>query len=980
MRASPAVAADRVIADSVTAETASRVRFGLLGSLQVIDADGEIREVAGAKLRVALAALLLGNGGVVSAAGLVEALWDESPPANAAAALRLYITRLRRALGPAGSRIVGQPSGWAVQLHGPGDFDLSEVDWLRQTAQAAAETGQWRQVSSLLATALSLWRGEPLLDVPSSALARREVERLSELRLRLTEARVDADLRLGRHRDLVPELRLLVAQHPLRELLQAQLMLACYRSGQQAAALAVYRDARTTLAEELGVEPGPELRDLHQKVLAADPDLQRPAALTVVADQPVSGQPQQAGSVAGVPRQLPAAVRNFTGRAAQLARLTELADQARADATEARVVISGMAGVGKTTLAVYWARQAARLFPDGQLHVDLEGFTPSREPVSPDAVIRGFLEALGVPAGQVPASPQAQAGLYRSILADKNVLVLLDNARDAAQVRPLLPGAPGSMVLVTSRDQLTGLAATEDTSLLSLDVLADDDARDLLAARLGADRAATQAAAMTEIARLCGHLPLALAITAARAAARPGHPLSALASELRAADGLLDALDGADAASSVRAVFSWSYHQLTPAAARAFRLLGLHPGPHITGPALASLAGLPQPQARTVIRDLTRTWLLTEPAAGRYALHDLLRAYAAEQASAHETEDDRHAALQRMFDHYVASAESARAASASGTRKTPVDPLLLAPGVEPEEHTGRDAAIEWLTSEYAILLRLIRLAAETGFDTHAWRLPWALANYFDWRGLDQDGYRTHQIAAAAAARLGDRWATALSLVNWAGSDMYSNRLFPAEQRLRRALDLFAQIGDRVGQAVVLLNLGAIADEARRYQEAIELWQQACQFAAEAGDNEAQCAALGRIGLCYVRAGQHHAAVEPLTRAQQMSSETGDRTFRAGSAHALGRAFYALGDHRKAIASHQAAVEICGEYGDQAYLPEILSDLADAYNADGRRADAVRACEQALAILTDLGHPDAAKARSKLEKLKARPAAPVPPPE
>jgi tetratricopeptide (TPR) repeat protein len=747
-------------------------------------------------------------------------------------------------------------------------------------------------------------------------------------------------------------------------------MLACYRSGQQAAALAVYRDARATLAAELGVEPGPELRDLHQRVLAADPDLQRPAAVAVVSDQRVSGPPEHGSADTVVPRQLPAAIRNFTGRAAQLARLTELARQARADATEARVVISGMAGVGKTALAVYWARQEASLFPDGQLHVNLEGFTPAREPLDPAAVIRGFLETLGVPAGQVPASPQAQAGLYRSLLSGKNVLVLLDNARDAAQVRPLLPGGPGSMVLVTSRDQLTGLAATEDTSLLSLDVLADDDARDLLAARLGADRAGAQAAAMTEIARLCGNLPLALAVTAARAAARPGYPLPELASELRDADGLLDALDDADAASSVRAVFSWSCHQLTPAAARAFRLLGLHPGPDITGPALASLAGLPRREARTVIRDLTSACLLTEPAPGRYALHDLLRAYAAEQAHTHETEDDRHAALQRMFDHYLASAESARTASASGTRKMPLDPLPLAPGAEPEEHTSRDAAIEWLTSEYAILLRIVSLAAETGFDTHAWRLPCALSNYCDWRGLDQDGYRAHRIAAAAAARLGDRWAAALSLMNWAGTDMHSNRLFPAQQRLWRALDLFGQIGERVGQAIVLLNLGAIADEERRYQEAIELWQQACQFAAEAGDTEAECAALGRIGLCYVRAGQHHAAVEPLTRAQQMSSETGDRAFRAGSAHALGRAFYALGDHRKAITSYQTAADVCAEYGDQAYLPEILSDLADAYDADGRRDDAIRACEQALAIFTDLAHPDAVTAAAKLQQLKA----------
>jgi tetratricopeptide (TPR) repeat protein len=338
------------------------------------------------------------------------------------------------------------------------------------------------------------------------------------------------------------------------------------------------------------------------------------------------------------------------------------------------------------------------------------------------------------------------------------------------------------------------------------------------------------------------------------------------------------------------------------------------------------------------------------------------------------------AAERRMLDHYLASAEAASTVATPGTRKLPVNPLPLTRGVVPEAHVSRAAAIDWLTTEYAILLRLTSLAAETGFDAHAWHLPRTMRNYFDWRGLEQDWDRTHQIAAAAAARLGDSWAEALTLLDWAGCDIHGNKLLSAEQRLRRARDLFGRLGDRAGQGVVLLNLGLITSVVHRYEEAIALMQQACQLAAETGDRDIQSVALARIGLCYVRTGQHRAAIEPLTRAQQMSAETGHGSYRATSAHAIGQAFTGLGDYRKAITSYETAVAVCGEHGDQSYLPEILIDLADAYDAAGRRDDAVRACEQALAILTDLAHPDAAQARSKLEKLKARPAAPVPAPE
>src|SRR6204780_4440335 len=372
---------------------------------------------------------------------------------------------------------------------------------------------------------------------------------------------------------------------------------------------------------------------------------------------------EQVRAIREVPRQLPAAVADFTGRAAELRALIRMLDQAGAG-TPGTVVISaigGTAGVGKTALALHWAHQVATSFPDGQLYVNLRGFDPSGNPTVPTEAIRGFLDALGVPPDRITASPEAQAGMYRSLLADRRMLIVLDNARHEQQVRPLLPASPGTLVLVTSRSQLSGLGAAEGARLISLDVLSHAEAVQLLAARLGTARAAAQPAAAGRIAPLCACLPLALTVAAARAAARPGFPLAALAAELADSAGRLDALDAADPGSSVRAVFSWSVRQLTGEAVRMFWLLGIHPGPDICAPAAASLAGRGQPQARRLLRELADAHLIAEHVPGRYAFHDLLRAYAAEQACDADSDTDRREATGRVLDHYLHTAAHAAA-------------------------------------------------------------------------------------------------------------------------------------------------------------------------------------------------------------------------------------------------------------------------------------------------------------------------------
>jgi DNA-binding SARP family transcriptional activator/tetratricopeptide (TPR) repeat protein len=647
------------MADLVFAEPRDAVRFGLLGPLHVVDGAGAARAVPAGKQRIVLAAMLLSTGRMVSAADLAEALWDASPVPNAPAVMRTYVMRLRRALGPVGARIVGRPSGWAVELHGPEELDLAEVDCLWRAARAAGEAGQWRQVSLLLARALSLWRGEPLVDVPSAALARREAGRLAELGLQITEARIDADLRLGRHGELVAELRRLAAEHPLRERMRAQLMLACYRCGHQAAALEVYRDARGTLAEELGVEPGRELHEMHQRILAADPELTAAAPAKVTVRRPENDYPQQVEPEKAVPCQLPAAVPHFTGRAAELKRLTELAGEAVADGTAAILVVSGMAGVGKTALAVRWGHQMASRFPDGQLHVNLRGFDPSRRPVPPAEAIRGFLGALGAPVERIPASLDARSGLYRSLLSGKRLLIVLDNARDAEQVRRLLPGNRGCLVVVTSRSKMSGLAAAEGAHTVTLGTLAGAEARELLALRLGVARLGAEPEAAAELIELCSGLPLALVIAAARVSARPGLRLGAFVQELTDARRRLDPLRTEDGPAGMRAVFCWAVENLSALAARMVGLLGLHPGPDITIPAAASLAGIPPSRAHRALSELAEANLITEDAPGRFDLHDLLRGYAAEQALGFASDGAPGEVGDRVLDHFLHAAHTA---------------------------------------------------------------------------------------------------------------------------------------------------------------------------------------------------------------------------------------------------------------------------------------------------------------------------------
>jgi transcriptional regulator with XRE-family HTH domain/tetratricopeptide (TPR) repeat protein len=671
-----------------------------------------------------------------------------------------------------------------------------------------------------------------------------------------------------------------------------------------------------------------------------------------------------------VPWQLPAPVRKFTGRTNELTALTGLMDHATSSKTGGALisVIAGTAGVGKTALAVQWAHQVAAAFPDGQLFVNLRGFDPSGVPVSAAEAARIFVEALGAAPERLPGSADGLIGLYRSLLADKRVLVVLDNARDAAQVRPLLPGSSGCRVIVTSRSLLTGLVAVDDAAQVTLTAMDRSDSRRLLARRLGPQRAAEDQDAARQITDSCGGLPLALCIAAARAAMRPDLPLTQIAADLGAVRNGLDRLAVAgDVAADVGAAFSWSYETLAPASRRMFRLLGMHPGPEVSVEAAASLAGVPRTEAARLLADLTESSLVSVTG-GRFSLHDLIRSYAAERADAQDGKVDRDAAIRRTLDHYLITA--ATAAGLIDNTRLPTETPAAAPGVRPEEPATSAAALKWLTCEYAVLLRLIELAAAARFDVHAWQLPRTLRTLFDWRAQWNDWDHTHRIAIEAAVRLGDLQAQALTHLAWAKCDMIQDRWLDAEQHLHRAHDLFRELADFPGQARVLVNLGIATSFAERYEQAAVWAQRAHAMYTDLGDLDGQAGALANLGLYQVRLGAFAAGRDLLVRAREIFADLGHRSGQAMASNNLGLACQGLGDYRQAIACHRTAADLLSEIGDLASQAEVLGELATAYRSDGQQDQAIQACRQALGILTDLHHPDAATTRALLTELQA----------
>jgi DNA-binding SARP family transcriptional activator len=961
---------------------ADGLEFCLLGPL-IVRSGGTVVPVRQAKQRVLLAALLLDANRVVRVDALAEALWEAATPPSARNTVRNYVKRLRDALGEAGrARISSQPRGYSMQVS-PGEFDVRRFEVLLEAARGAARHDSWAWAADQAGAALQLWQGEALADIDSDLLRQREVSRLAEMRLHAEEIRFDAAVHLGRQAEVIGELRRHVTAHPLRERFHALLMLALYCDGRQAEALAAYQQAYRVLADELAAEPGIELRELHHRILTGEPALTAPGPASAMAQtlsgnpvarplpepatdrvSPAPGQLARAGADA-VPRQLPAAVGCFTGRDAELAALTGLLDAQPGARPPAMVIsaIGGTAGVGKTALAVHWAHLVAQRFPDGQLYVNLRGYDPTDSPAAPAGAIRGFLDALGVAPERIPASLDAQAGLFRSLLADKKMLIVLDNAHDEQQVRPLLPAGHGCLVVVTSRRQLAGLAAADGARLLTLDLPSHAEARQMLTLRVGADRAAAEPDAVDQIASLCARLPLALAVAAARAHACPWLSLAALAAELSDMADRLEALDAGDPAASVRAVFSWSYQQLSPEAARMFRLLGLHPGPDITVPAAASLTATLLPAARQALRELTAANLLTEHSSGRYGFHDLLRAYAADQAATADDEETRQAATGRMLDHYLHTGYAAAL-----LLKPSREPLILTPprsGVTPEHLRDHQRALDWFEAEHKALLAAVGLAAETGFDTCAWQLPSAMSDFLDRRGHWHESAAILRTALAAATRVADTGARAMVARALGTACAWLADYDQARAHMTDSLGLYRKLGEHRGQARVHQSLAWVAGRSGRYGDALGHAEQALTLFQATADRAGQARALNAVGFCHAMLGDAQRARSFCQRALALNQELGLRRDEAHAWDSLGYTEHQLGHQNDAADCYQNALCLFRELGDRFNEAEILTHLGDARRAGDDQQAALDAWQQALVILDDLRHPDADKVRAKL---------------
>ena len=943
--------------------------------------------LARAKERILLAALLLNANQAVPISELTEAVWGIDAPRSAVGTLRDYVKELRKRIAlRQESQIVTVPGGYLIRVDSA-DLDVLAFEELESQARQAAAEGAWALATDRWTAGEALWRGQPLADVPSELLTSREVPRLTEMRVQALESRFTADLRLGRHAEIIADLRRLAATYPLRERLHAQLMLALYRDGQQAAAQAVFHEARTLLIDELGTEPGPELRQLHQQVLASDPALDLPPLAPRAATTLARADQQQ--GIAGVPRQLPAAVSHFIGRTAELAALNGLLTDATEPAAVVISALAGTAGVGKTAVAVHWARRVAGQFPDGQLYVNLRGYDLA-EPVEATEALAGFLRALGVSGTDIPDDLEERARLYRSRLAGRRILVLLDNARDGEQIRPLLPGDPDCLAIITSRDALAGLVATDGAVRLDLDVLPLADAVALLRSLIGR-RVDEDPDAATDLAMLCARLPLALRIGAELAAARPTAPLAGLLAELR--ESRLDSLDGGEERADFRAVFSWSLRQLPGEIAAAFALIGLHPGENLDAHAAAALTGMPIRLARRALTRLHRASLLQQAPNGRYGTHDLLRAYAREQATERHPAGEREQALTRLFDYYLAAAAATTDVAFPAETNLRADARPLAAAL-PEISAEADARA-WLDRERANLVAVVAYCARHGWPRHASSVARTLFRYLMNGNHLSQARAIYSHALQAASALGDLSGQAEALNGLGGIGIKTGRSREAAGHYHDALDLYRRSGDQPGQARALRNLGATEGQLHRYQSSASCYRQAIAASRQAGDSLGAARTLVDLAAIDIELGHCNQATQHLNQAIPVLRQANDRVYEALALERLGalgvrqrrlttatecfeqaRAIYLsighqtgaatqlrmLGwvsvrssDYEQAIAYLRNAIALAEENGDTYGQTEALDALATALHGTGE-ADAARAeLHRALRLATQTGN-------------------------
>ena len=952
------------------------MRFRLLGPLEV-RAGEDWQGIGAPKWRSVLAVLLIRAGQIVPADVLINEVWGDAPPAKATNLISIYVLRLRRLLGDADSTLlVTRAPGYQLRI-GAADCDAQVFEAMVRDGRRALAAGDAEEAATQLAEALALWHGSPLADVPPTPLVEAEAERLTELRLDATELRIRAELACGGYAQVIPELRRLLAGHPLREGLWLLLMQALDGAGRHAEALEAYSQARSAISDELGVDPGAELRRFYADLLAKDDLLAQDddapgsiSAATVTAragpagSAPAPAEPPVLRPVP-VPAQLPADVADFTGRDDQVRHLAGLLSGTAQNGESGAVriaLVAGAGGLGKTSLAVHAAHRVRGGFPDGQLYVDLLG--ASAQPLSAADVLARFLRDLGVDGREIPLDEDERAARFRTILAGRRMLIVLDNARDAAQVRSLLPGTASCAVLVTTRSRMPDLASIK---LVDLDVLDDDEALTLFARVVGDERAAAEPEATAELLLACAGLPLAIRICAARLAARSGWTIRAMANRLRDEHRRLDELKVGDLA--VRASFQVSFDSLPASAqpdgitpADAFRLLGLWSGPSISSPAAAALFGTPEYSAAASLEVLVDAHLLESKTPDRYQFHDLLRVYSSERAVADLSGPARDAAIGRLLRWYMRTADAAATAVTPNRYNIPLD---IADGDPvPLSFSGTDDALSWYDDERANLVAATRQASASGLHETAWRLPAPLFGLVNARGNWTDLVTTHRIALDSARhegnRRGEAWVLntlgealgmigdseaigcleqALEISREAGdrrgesraannlADAYTRlgRTEEAIDLLRRALDLNREVGHRYGEGVNLVNLGDALLDLNRADEALDYLQQARRTFAEIEEVDGAGYALWCLGRCYLSMGRDADALDHLRQALASHQTSGNRQRQAATLRLLGRAQARSGLAAEARESWAQAAAIFDDLGDSDQAAEIRAE-------------------------------------------------------
>jgi DNA-binding SARP family transcriptional activator/tetratricopeptide (TPR) repeat protein len=911
------------------------VRFALLGELRVRLPTGEWSHVPGQMPRTLLAELLLSANSPVPADRLGAVLWGANPPGSAQAALYNHVMRLRRLLpGGRNQRLRTVSPGYLLQV-APGELDTHVFDELSARGMRALGTGGWQQAADDLGAALSLWRGPALADVPRLAEDTR-LQHLAEARTRGLQARIEADIALGRHADVIGELRTLICEHPLREEFYILLMTALYRANRQGEALDVYQALRRVLVGDLGVEPCPAVRELHQRILATDPGLlhtgpQEPA-------QPGSA-PRTAAARCPSRHQLPTSTRLFTGRTAEAGHLLDLARSAANTPCLLTATIDGMPGVGKTALAIQVAHAARQYFPDGQFFLDLHGYADGLEPMSAAGALERLLRSLGVPAASIPTDSDERAALYRDRLDGTKSLILLDNARGAAQVRPLIPGGQGCLVLVTSRNRLTGL---DDAHTITLDVPGEADAISLIHAIAGPGRLPAGHPAVAVLAGLCGRLPLAMGIVAARLHHHPLIEIEDVVAELRDHASRLENLRDGDR--SVTAALRTSVDALDANQRRVFRLLGHVPGPDFDTRAAAAMTRTTPRAAGRLLESLSCENLLIQHAAGRYRLHDLVRSYAQGLAQEGAADDTGHA-VDGLLDHYLAFARRADASLARVTR----------PGAPPEPGELADP-VEWVRMERENILAAIEQAASLGQARRVVELTASIAAYLHRESATGHSAALHARAAEAARELADRLAEANALSDLGRVQLVAGDHARARRNHGRALVLYRAVGNALGEANTLNDLGRIEHMSGNYPAETDLFAQSLALYQAVGDQ----LGIGNIHIEVARLGliqgRYLAAIERCTAAVEIFGRIGREDSHAIATDTLARAHRLLGHTVQAETLLNQSLDTHTRLGSLMGQATTLLDLGRLYFDTGRIRGCIQLMGRSLRWFGQLGSP------------------------